>query len=296
VRFASVRLTEGFAAAFERRSPQTDAGTRLLVRYAGFPAGARLFTPGVVVGSNGATPTSAGDLGLPVSGGRYFSGAGGQLLLARVQNPDMTGAGGTPVFTPSGGVGAMEFDQLVEVPLVNGAGQTGASVITDGWTAGDTLNLGDVVQFAGVYQVNVQSRQSTGTLQDFVVTATTASSGGAMTIPISPSIVTSGATQTVSASPADNAVVTLFSAVNTYSAKTSPTGLGFHRDAFTLVTADLPLPGGVDMAARVSDKQLGVSIRMVRAYDINNDQFPCRLDVLYGWATLRPELAARIQG
>ena len=122
VRFASVRLTEGFAAAFERRGPQTDAGTRLLVRYAGFPAGARLFTPGVVVGSNGAAPTSAGDLGLPVSGGRYFSGAGGQLLLARVQNPEMTGAGGTPVFTPSGGVGAMEFDQLVEVPLVNGAG------------------------------------------------------------------------------------------------------------------------------------------------------------------------------
>lgn len=122
VRFASVRLTEGFSDAFQRRGPQTDVGTRLVVRYAGFPAGARVFTPAVVVGSSGATPTSAGDLGLPVSGGRYFSGGTGQLLLARVQNPDNAGAGGVPLFTPSGGVGSTEFDQVAEVPLVNGAG------------------------------------------------------------------------------------------------------------------------------------------------------------------------------
>ena len=88
--------------------------------------------------------------------------------------------------------------------------------------------------------------------------------------------------------------MTIFGAVATYSNKVSPVGLAFHRDAFTLVTADLPLPGGVDMAARVSDKQLGMSIRMIRAYDISSDQFPCRLDVLYGWATLRPELAVRL--
>jgi uncharacterized protein (TIGR03437 family) len=122
VRFASVRLTEGFSDAFQRRGPQTDVGTRLVIRYAGFPAGARVFTPAVVVGSSGATPTSAGDLGLPVSGGRYFSGGTGQLLLARVQNPDAAGAGGVPLFTPAGGVGTTEFDQLAEVPLLNGAG------------------------------------------------------------------------------------------------------------------------------------------------------------------------------
>ncbi len=122
VRFASVRLTEGFSDAFQRRGPQTDVGTRLVIRYAGFPAGARVFTPAVVVGSSGATPTSAGDLGLPVSGGRYFSGGNGQLLLSRVQNPDNAGAGGVPLFTPSGGVGTTEFDQVAEVPLVNGAG------------------------------------------------------------------------------------------------------------------------------------------------------------------------------
>lgn len=181
--------------------------------------------------------------------------------------------------------------------LINGSSQTGASIVTDGWTSGDILNVGDVVQFAGVFQVNPQSRQSTAKLQDFVVTATqTASAGGAITIPISPSIVTSGANQTVTASPADNAVITFWSVANpsTTSNKTSPQGLAFHRDAFTLATADLPLPGGVDMAARIADKQLGMSIRMIRAYDINTDLFPCRLDVLYGWAVLRPELACRI--
>ena len=59
--------------------------------------------------------------------------------------------------------------------------------------------------------------------------------------------------------------------------------------------ADLPLPQGTDMAARVSDPQLGMSIRMIRDYDITTDKFPCRLDVLFGWAALRPELACRIQ-
>lgn len=181
-------------------------------------------------------------------------------------------------------------------PLVNGASQTGASLITDGWTSGQaTLNQGDTFTIGsgatGVYSVNPQSRQSTGSLQSFVVTQTISDTTGAMTINISPSIITSGAFQTVSGSPADNAAITVSGATGVV----SPQGLAFHKDAFTLVTADLPLPGGVDMAARVSDKQLGISIRMIRAYDINSDQFPCRLDVLYGWAVLRPELASRIQ-
>lgn len=180
-------------------------------------------------------------------------------------------------------------------PLVNGANQTGASIVIDGWTAGDTLKKGDILQFASVNKVNPMSRQAVGSLQDFVVTADKTMTGSD-TIAIDPPITITGANQTVTISPADNAVVTIFSHASTYSNKLSPTGLVFHRDAFTLVTADLPLPGGVDMAARVSDKQLGISIRMIRAYDINTDLFPCRLDVLYGWAVLRPELACRMQG
>lgn len=178
-------------------------------------------------------------------------------------------------------------------PLVNGAAQTGSSLITDGWTASaaNRLKKGDVFTIASVYGVNPQSRQSTGELRQFVVTADVASDGsGNATIPIWPPITISGAYQTVTAAPADNAALTPVGAADT----STPQGIAFHRDAFTLVTADLPVPKGVDMGARVADKQLGISLRIVRAYDITTDQWPTRIDVLYGWASLRQELACRI--
>ena len=177
-------------------------------------------------------------------------------------------------------------------PLVNGASQTGAALITDGWNSGSsTVTAGDIFTIANVNHVNPQNRQSTGTLQQFVCTAAGTSSGGALTLAISPSITTSGAFQTVDAGPADNAALTFLGAESTQ----SPQGIACHTDAFTLAMADLPLPQGTDMAARVSDDQLGMSIRLIRDYDISTDKFPCRLDVLFGWATLRPELACRIQ-
>lgn len=180
------------------------------------------------------------------------------------------------------------------VPLVNNAGQTGSNLVTDGWTAAAALRLkeGDTFTIAGVYQVNLQNRTSIGVLQNFRVTADAYSdAGGNVTIPIDPPITPAGSSQTVSASPADNAPLTINGAANT----ATPQGLAFHRDAFAFACADLPLPGGVDKAARVSSKQLGISLRMVRAYDINQDKFPCRLDLLGGWAMLRQELACRVQ-
>jgi hypothetical protein len=111
------------------------------------------------------------------------------------------------------------------------------------------------------------------------------------TVSISPPIIPTGPLQTVSAGPGAGALIT---AVTPAAGSSNPLGLAFHRDAFTLVTADLPVPKGTDMASRVSDKQLGISLRIVRDYDITTDQFPCRIDVLYGWAVLRPELACRV--
>ena len=146
---------------------------------------------------------------------------------------------------------------------------------------------------ADVNSVNPQSRQSTGQAQQFVVTADVSSDGsGNLTAAISPAITSAGAFQTVDALPVDNAALTIVGAGGTATSQ----GLLHHKDAFTLAMADLPLPQGTDMAARVSDDQLGMSIRLIRDYDINNDKFPCRLDVLYGWASLRPELACRVQG
>ena len=180
-------------------------------------------------------------------------------------------------------------------PLVDGANQTN-NILCDAWTATTgTVKKGDIIQFAGVYGVNPQSRLSTGKLANFVITAAaTASGAGAITLPISPTMVLTGAFQNVNALPADNAAVTVFGHATTYSAKVSPQGMAFHKDAFTLAMIDLPLPRGIDMAARVSDKDLGISLRVVRDYSIDTDQFPCRIDVLYGWACLRPELAVRI--
>lgn len=185
-------------------------------------------------------------------------------------------------------------------PLVQGGGQTGASVITDGWNSGaTTLNLGDVVQFASVFAVNPQSYASTGALQDFVVTATTSDTLGTITIPISPSIVTTGAFQNVTGSPADNAAITVFSqaagaAQTAISGVSSPQGMAYHPDFATLVCADLVMPKGTDMAARKSDDQLGLSLRFIRDYDPVTDQMINRFDILYGWAVLRPELACRV--
>jgi hypothetical protein len=178
--------------------------------------------------------------------------------------------------------------------LVNGASQTGsAGMICDAATS-MALKEGDIVQFAGVYAVNPQSRVSTGALKNFVVTADATAVVADLTFYFDPIMVTTGPSQNVTNLPADNAAVTVFGSAAAYSAKVSPLGMAFHRDAFTLATVDLPLPRGIDMAARAADKDLGISLRIVRDYSIDTDQFPCRIDVLYGWACLRPESACRV--
>ena len=182
-------------------------------------------------------------------------------------------------------------------PTVNGAGQTGASILTQSWTAAvaNRLKKGDIIQFAGVYSVNPLTFASTGVLANFVVTADVASTaGGAATIPISPSIVISGSTQNVTGAPADAAAVTTFGHASTYTAKVTPQCLAFHPKAFTAAFVDLPLPRGADMASRISDPDLGISMRLWRQGDINTDQFPCRIDILYALDCLRPEFAARL--
>jgi hypothetical protein len=76
----------------------------------------------------------------------------------------------------------------------------------------------------------------------------------------------------------------------------SPQNILFHKNAFTLATADLEVPQGVHFAGRASSKAAGLSIRIVRQYTINNDAIPARFDVLFGFAPLYSELACRIAG
>lgn len=187
-------------------------------------------------------------------------------------------------------------------PLVNGAGQTGSSLITDGWASGaSTLKKGDIFTIAGVYSVNRMNKSSTGQLQQFVVTADISDTTGAMTIGISPSIITSGQRQTVSAAPADDAAIipvgsTITTGAGAMTATSSPQSLIFHPDAFALVMADLYKPTAGAVSTTVRAPAWGVSLRMVQQYQGGTDQEVTRMDDLYGWATVRPELALRVQG
>jgi hypothetical protein len=145
---------------------------------------------------------------------------------------------------------------------------------------------GEVFTIAGVFSVHPESKQSTGQLQQFTVA--TAYAGGAGTVQISPSIIMAGAAQNVVIpSTSATAAIAFAGTIST------PYGVSmlYHKDAFTFATADLVMPSGVDFSARESYD--GMSIRVVRQYDINNDKFPCRLDVLYGWKTIRPQWAVR---
>ena len=159
-------------------------------------------------------------------------------------------------------------------------------------TGSQTLAAGDVFTVAGVFAVNPQTRESTGSLQQFVVTEAIAASGGAYTaVKIAPAIFTStNALATVDSFPQAGAVITFLGAASTQ----YPQNLIYHKDAISFATADLLLPQGVDMASRQVHN--GISLRVVRQYDINNDRLPCRIDVLYGFNTIRPPMAVRLWG
>jgi hypothetical protein len=181
-------------------------------------------------------------------------------------------------------------------PTVNGAGQTGSSIVTQAWSnSTNVLNLGDVIFFAGVHRINPLTRQSTGDLRPFVVTAAVVSSGaGAATIPIAcvdgDGITLAGPYQTVDVSPANSAAITVQGA----SALQSYRGLGFHPEAFCFGCADLEMYDNQHIMEMAADKELGLAIRMWAQPDINTDRLLMRLDVLGGWLTMYPQGAVRI--
>jgi hypothetical protein len=180
---------------------------------------------------------------------------------------------------------------------------TATGFLTTGWASTSTitliatgavsLNAGDTFQIAGVYAVNPQNRQAYGTnkLRNFVVKTAASGTSTSFSVTVSPAVITAGQFQNVSIpSTSATAAVTFFNSSGTV----SPQNIVMHRNAFTVAMADLELPEGVHFAGRASDKELGMSIRVVRQYTINNDSIPTRLDVLYGWAPLYPELACRV--
>jgi hypothetical protein len=185
--------------------------------------------------------------------------------------------------------GTILVDDLAGTYLTEGS----TSLHIDGLGATtQTFKDGDIFTVAAVYDVNPETKDTLSTLKRFVVTADATAASSEVTLAISPAMYTSasGALQNISAMPANDAAVTVVGTASTG----YPQNMLFHRDAFTLVTADLEMPKGVDFAAR--DVADGISMRIVRDYSIVNDTLPCRIDVLYGWTSLRPEWACRLWG
>lgn len=210
-------------------------------------------------------------------------------------------------FAMSQNVPSHTVGPLGGAPLVDGANQglTNAgttdnpygattALLTKGWTAAAAarLNKGDTFTIAGVFSVNPETKASTGVLQSFLVTAdfsSDASGNGSVTI--SPAIIAGGAYQNVTARPADGAAMTITSGA----AGTSYTNnIIWHKDAFTFVSPKQELPGGMDMAYQASlADEGGISLRFVRGFDITNNKFVSRFDILWGGAVTLPNFGVR---
>ncbi len=235
-----------------------------------------------------------------------------------------TGAqGGTPLLTANTG-GAFLTTSWAQQGFIE----------TNGWTASTAVvKVGDIIQIAGVYPANPVNRTQYGnSLKQFVVVppagyvanpvgtatpgptfaAATLTSGtfstttgaytsgggaGALSIAIRECCISGGQFQNVATTAAFTSTAALTVNGGTANAsKVSPQSIALHRDAFALAFADLPLPRGVESAARANDSDIGMSMRMVTQYTINNDAMPTRCDVLYGYDGLYTQFAVRVAG
>lgn len=165
-----------------------------------------------------------------------------------------------------------------------------------GLDAGATINKGDVFTIAGVYAVNPETKQRYSSLQQFVCTANVAADGvGNATVPVSPIPITSGPRQNCEIVNPGAGKAVVFEGLGGSGPANAviPQPLAYHRDAFTFVTADLEQPKNVEAAREVYD---GISISYVRGFDITKREHPARIDVLFGFAVVRPEWAVRVRG
>lgn len=224
----------------------------------------------------------SGEIAMQYKKGVMGTSGGMRFLMSQNVKTHTTGTWtGTPVINDPA---AALVSGMTTIPIDGFGGAT------------DFFKKGDVIQVAGVYKVNPVSKQNTGQLMEFTVTADYAATTNAMAaLPISPAAITTGPNQNVTALPLDGAVVTIFGHATSYSNKISPMNLVMHRDALAFAAVDLPL---LDPSRqhRVRDKQLGISIRGTEWLDGPNDDLLIRLDIMYGWAVLRQGFACRVMG
>lgn len=227
-------------------------------------------------------------LGEQYKTGILKTGAGLDIAMSQNVPSHTVGAlGGTPTVNAAN-------QGLINAGATDNPWAATTSLVTNGWTAAvaQRLNQGDTLTIAGVFSVNPETKASTGVLQSFVVTAAASSDGsGNLTAIISPAIIAGGAYQNVTARPAASAAITITSgAANT----TYSQNIIWHKDAFTFVSPKQELPGGMDMAYQASlADEGGISLRFVRGFDITNNRFISRFDILWGGAVTLPNFGVR---
>lgn len=167
--------------------------------------------------------------------------------------------------------------------LVNGANQTGSTIVVD--TGTGVIHKGEIITITGVNAVHPQTKANLGYLRQFVVTADHA--GGAGSISVYPAIVTSGSEQNVTGVPADNAAITIAGTAST----NYNISLAYTKDAYTFGTVDLPEYPDRPCSRRVFD---GISMRVAQGSDMINDLFMMRFDLMAAFGALRPEWAVRL--
>lgn len=234
---------------------------------------------------NGLTviPQSNNQLDKQYTKGRMFDAAGLEFIMSQNVAKHTIGAvDGSPKIKTTistQGVSTIAIDTITTASI------TGA------------YKEGDVITIGSVYAVNPQTRQSTGELMQFTVVAdANATSNEVAALSISPAMYSTGQYKNVDSLPQDEALVKVFGGTaSAYSGIVAPQNLVFHKDAFVLGCADLVLPDGA-VGSRASDPDSGLSIRMIKDYDINNDREITRLDILYGWKCVYPEFACRVVG
>lgn len=204
----------------------------------------------------------------------YMGHTAGFDFMENTLWPQQARGAATAAYTTSTQVGALP---LVNTPVTSITVATG----TGAGTAGDIFTI------AGVFRVHPETKLSTGVLQQFACNG--AFAGGAGALAITPSIILAGPYQNVII-PATSATAALAWAGSI--STNYGLSMAYHKTAFAFATADLQMPEGVDFSARENFD--GISMRIVRAYNIATDQFPCRLDIMYGFKAIRPNLACRL--
>ena len=169
-----------------------------------------------------------------------------------------------------------------------------SSLVTTGQTSGQTLKAGDIFTISGVYAVNRETKQRYSHLQQFVITADL-TCDATDTFSIAPTIYKSGARQNVyhATWTGSGTIVHVAAGGSGAASQIYPQNLAYHRDAFSFVSANLYKAPGQPMTSATIE---GISMRYWKGTDIINDKFPERLDVLFGYKTLRPEWAVRVRG